>query len=101
MKILVCPEDLIKRCVWDHYVYYVLGSDKEGERILKENNEFEIDERSAVVIGLLKVIETENLIHKFNTCFLYFSEKEESFSPFIHKKILFSIPKSLILFTKF
>jgi hypothetical protein len=67
MKILVHPEDLIKRCVWDHYVYYVLGSDKEGERILKENNEFEIDERSAVVIGLLKVIETENLIHKFNT----------------------------------
>lgn len=67
MKILVCPEDLIKRCVWDHYVYYVLGSDKEGDRILKENKEFEINERDAVVIGLLKVIETENLIHKFNT----------------------------------
>jgi hypothetical protein len=67
MKILVYPEDLIKRCVWDHYVYYVLGSDKEGDRILKENKEFEINERDAVVIGLLKVIETENLIHKFNT----------------------------------
>ena len=67
MKILVYPEDLIKRCVWDHYVYYVLGSDKEGEKILKENIEFEISERDAVVIGLSKVIETENLIHKFNT----------------------------------
>jgi hypothetical protein len=67
MKILVCPEDLIKRCVWDHYVYYALGSEKEGEKILKENIEFEISERDAIVIGLLKVIETENLIHKFNT----------------------------------
>ena len=37
MTITVLPEDLIKRCVWDHYVYYVLGSDKEGEKILKEN----------------------------------------------------------------
>jgi hypothetical protein len=35
MTITVLPEDLIKRCVWDHYVYYVLGSDKEVEKILK------------------------------------------------------------------
>ena len=67
MTITVLPEDLIKRCVWDHYVYYVLGSDKEGEKILKENKEFEITEKDALVIGLLKTIETENLIHKFNT----------------------------------
>jgi hypothetical protein len=67
MKILVCPDDLIKRCIWDHYVYYVLGSDKEGEKVLNNNIEFEISERDALVIGLLKVIETENLIHKFNT----------------------------------
>jgi hypothetical protein len=67
MRIILCAEDLIKRCVWDHYVYYVLGSDKEGEKILKENKEFEITEKDALVIGLLKTIETENLIHKFNT----------------------------------
>jgi hypothetical protein len=67
MTITVLPEDLIKRCVWDHYVYYVLGSDKEGEKILKENKEFEITEKDSLVIGLLKTIETENLIHKFNT----------------------------------
>lgn len=67
MKILVCPDDLIKRCIWDHYVYYVLGSDKEGEKVLNNNIEFEISERDALVIGLLKVIETENLTHKFNT----------------------------------
>jgi hypothetical protein len=53
--------------VWDHYVYYVLGSDKDAEQLLKENKEFEISERDALVIGLLKVIETSNLIHKFNT----------------------------------
>lgn len=67
MKIILCAEDLIKRCVWDHYVYYVLGSDKEGEKILKDNNEFELTEKDALVIGLLKTIETQNLIHKFNT----------------------------------
>lgn len=66
MKITLCAEDLIKRCCWDSYVYYILGSDKEGQRILEENVEMEISERDALVIGLLKVIETDNLIHKFN-----------------------------------
>ncbi len=67
MKITVTPEDLVRRCLWDHYVYYVVGSDKESEKILKDNKELEISERDALVIGLLKVIETDNLIHKFNT----------------------------------
>jgi len=67
MNIKVTPEDLVRRCLWDHYVYYVVGSDKEGEKILKENKEFEMSERDALVVVLLKVIETDNLIHKFNT----------------------------------
>lgn len=67
MKISIFPEELIKRCVWDSYVYYVVGSDKEAQKILEENQEMEISERDALVIGLLKVIETDNLIHKFNT----------------------------------
>lgn len=67
MQIKVCPTDLVVRCLWDHYVYYILGSEKEAEEILKKNQEFEISERDALVIGLLKSIETENLIHKFNT----------------------------------
>jgi len=67
MKITITPEDLVRRCLWDHYVYYVLGREKEGEKILKQNEEFEISERDALVVGLLKVIETDNLIHKFNT----------------------------------
>ena len=67
MKLFVFPEDLVKRCVWDSFVYYIIGSEKEAEKILKKNQEFEITERDALVIGLLKVIETENLIHRFNT----------------------------------
>jgi hypothetical protein len=44
-----------------------VGSEKEAQKILEENIEMEISERDALVIGLVKVIETDNLIHKFNT----------------------------------
>ncbi len=67
MTIRIFPEDVVRMCLWDNYVYYILGSEKEAERILKENKEMEISEREALIIGLLKVIETNNLIHKFNT----------------------------------
>lgn len=66
MKILIKPDDIIKRCLWDSYVYYILDTEDNAEKILKENKEFEISERDALIIGLLKVIETDNLIHKFN-----------------------------------
>lgn len=66
MKILISPEDIIKIGCWDSYVYYIIGSDKDAKEILKENKEFEISERDALIIGLLKVVETENLIHRFN-----------------------------------
>ena len=67
MKITITPEEIIKRCLWDTYVYYIVQSEKEAERMLKENLEVEISERDALVMGLLKIIETINLIHKFNT----------------------------------
>ncbi len=66
MKIILKPEDIVKRCLWDSYVYYVIGADKESKEILEKNEEISISERDALVIGLLKVIETDNLIHKFN-----------------------------------
>jgi hypothetical protein len=66
MKILITPEDIVKRCLWDNYVYYILESNKEAEKILLENKEIELTEKDAFVIGLLKVMETENLIHRFN-----------------------------------
>ncbi len=67
MTIKIYPEDIVRMCLWDHFVYYVINSEKEAEKILKENKELELSERDALVIGLLKVIETDNLIHKFNT----------------------------------
>lgn len=67
MQIKIYPEDLVRMCVWDHFVYYVVNSEKEAEKLLKENKELELSERDALVIGLLKTIETDNLIHKFNT----------------------------------
>lgn len=72
MKIKICPEDLVRMCLWDHYVYYIVGSEKEAEKLLKENIEMEISERDALVIGMLKIIETDNLIHKFNTYIVEF-----------------------------
>ena len=67
MKILIKPEDIVKRCVWDNYVYYIIGTNKEAEKVLLKNEEVEISEKDAFVIGLLKIMETENLIHRFNT----------------------------------
>jgi len=72
MKIEICAEELIKRCLWDNYVHYIVGSEKEAEKILKENKTIGLSERDALVIGLLKVIETNNLIHKFNTYVMEF-----------------------------
>jgi len=72
MKILIYPEDILKRCLWDTFTYYIVGSEKEAEKILKENAEFELSERDAIVIGLLKVMETDNLIHRFNDYLIHF-----------------------------
>lgn len=72
MKIFITPEDIVKRCLWDSYTYYILGSEKVAENMLKENKEFEISERDAIVIGLLKVMETDNLIHRFNDYLIHF-----------------------------
>ena len=67
MTIKIYPTQIVKLCLWDSYVYYIVGSEKEAEKLLKEDKEMEISERDALIIGLLKVIETNNLIHKFNT----------------------------------
>lgn len=89
MKIYITPEDIVKRCLFDSWAYYIVGSDKEAERLLKENKEFELSERDAIVIGLLKVIETDNLIHRFNdylTHFLTVRSIKEKESLIIRKK---------------
>lgn len=72
MRILIKPSDIVKRCLWDSYSYYVVGSEKEAEKLLKEDSEFELSERDAIVLGLLKVMETDNLVHRFNDYMVHF-----------------------------
>lgn len=72
MKIVLQPQDIIQFGLWDSYSYYIVGSAKESEKILKENKPFELSERDAIVIGLLKVCQTDNLIHVFNQHITHF-----------------------------
>lgn len=72
MRVILRPSDIVKRALWDTYVYYVVGSEKEAEKLLLEDEEFEISERNAYVIGLLRVVETDNLIHRFNDTMVHF-----------------------------
>jgi hypothetical protein len=67
MIITVSPEDLIRRCLWSDYKRFVLKdkSEQEIQNLLKENKPTVLSENDAYAIGLLKVIETDNLIHRF------------------------------------
>lgn len=69
MDILVTPEDVIKRCLFTKYKRFVLkGMNKEEiDNWIEENKPEILSENDAYVIGLLKVVETDNLIHRFNT----------------------------------
>lgn len=66
MQIKIYPEELVKCGVWDSFTYYLIGDDKKSQKILEENIEFELSEKDALIIGILKVLETPNLIHRFN-----------------------------------
>jgi len=63
MKLIVTPEDIIKRCLWNDFQYYVL-KEKDIEKFITENKEFELSEEDALVVGLLKILETPNLVHR-------------------------------------
>lgn len=67
MIITLTPEEIIKRCLWIEYKKFILKnkSEQELEQIVQKNLPFSINENDAYVIGLLKVIETTNLIHRF------------------------------------
>jgi len=64
---MITPEDIIKRCLWTKYRKLILKDKKEDEvnEIIKKNELTLINEHDAYVIGLLKVVETENLTHRF------------------------------------
>lgn len=67
MIITVTPEDLIRRCLWSDYKRFVLKNKSEPEIqiIVKENKPIVLTENDGYAIGLLKVIETDNLVHRF------------------------------------
>jgi len=69
MQIVVTPECIIKHCLFVKYKKFVLKNmNKEEIDIwITENKPEVVSEEDAYVIGLLKVVETENLTHRFNT----------------------------------
>lgn len=74
MKIIIKPTDIIKRCLWDEFDYYILDKDVDRKEMVEKDEEFEINENDALVMGLLKCIETENLSHRLNQHIEYFIE---------------------------
>jgi hypothetical protein len=68
MIITITPDDLIKRCLWTEYKRFCLKdkNDEELSKIVNENSPVKLTEEDAYVIGFIKIIETENLIHRFN-----------------------------------
>lgn len=67
MILTVTIEDIIKRCLWSDYKRFVLKdkSEQEIQKLIKENKPLILSENDAYAIGLLKCIETDNLIHRF------------------------------------
>lgn len=66
MQILITPEDIIRRCLWLDYKRFCLKEKGEEElrEVIEENKPFILKEEDAYVIGLLKIVETPNLIHR-------------------------------------
>ena len=68
MQIILTPNDIIQRCLWDKYKMFCLGTKTEEEikEYVIKNDPIPISENDAYAIGLLKIIETNNLVHRFN-----------------------------------
>lgn len=67
MQITITPNDIIERCLWTEFRKFCLKDVKnsEIENIVKENKTLVISENDAYVIGLLKIVNTDNLVHRF------------------------------------
>lgn len=68
MIINVTPSDIIKRCLWTEYKDFCLSDFNEDEikKIIEEDESIILSEEDSYFIGLLKIIETDNLVHRFN-----------------------------------
>jgi len=80
MQIIVTPNDIIQRCLWDKYKRFCLFEKVEDDvkTIVEANKPISLNENDAYVIGLLKVIETDNFIHRFNDDVLDFLQIKSS-----------------------
>jgi len=90
MQITVTPKDLIERCLWANYEYYILKNTPQAEVnvIIEKNAPIQISEKDAFVIGLLKVIYTNNLVHKFNQYIKSILEAKSFPHPSSSKKLI-------------
>lgn len=93
MQLILTPQDIILRCLWDRYRKYCISklSDSEVEKIIEENKPRIISEEDGYVIGLLKIIETDNLIHAFNEYIidiLQFKSSVINNELYINKKVI-------------
>jgi hypothetical protein len=57
MQIIVTPNDIIQRCLWDKYKRFCLHDNNEEEikNIVEANKPVSLSENDAYVIGLLKI----------------------------------------------
>ena len=67
MQILITPDDIIKRCLWSDYKRFCLRdkTNEEINKIIEDDSVVVLSEDDAYVIGLLKIVETPNLTHRF------------------------------------
>lgn len=68
MQIIITPNDIIQRCLWDRYKKFCLydKNNDDIKKMVEDNKPISLSEDDAYAIGLLKIIETNNLIHRFN-----------------------------------
>ena len=67
MDIFITPSDIIKRCLFLEWKRFCLRdkTDEEIKNIILEDSIINLKEEDAFVIGLLKIVDTPNLIHRF------------------------------------
>lgn len=98
MKITITPSEIIKRCLWNKYDYYILEGKNQEEinKIIEEDKEFIISERDAYIIGLTRCIETPNLSHKLNQNILHVISTRSSEHDLKDGRCVFMIRKNLL-----
>lgn len=98
MKIVINPQEIISRCLWDDFSTYVLDKTVDKEKLVEENEDFEIKENDALVIGLLKCVETNNFPHKLNQHIMhYLNNKSFSHKPLEKKPSKYYVKRKLLI----